>query len=502
VRPEEGLDDEPRFTMLETIPEYALERLAECGEADAMRQQHADYFLRLAEEAEPWIRFMRPERDPWLERLEAEHDNLRAALEWFGERGEAELDLRLAGALRIFWVDRFHWGEGRTWLEAALAKSENTTGAARANALVAAAHLAQSMGDITTGRTYIEEGLALLRRLGDKAAAAHALAFLGLMTLTRGEYAMARTHAEESLALFDEVSEQWGRPYALHLLGHIAAVQGDVARAAVYSEQLLAFYRQIGYKRAVGISLNDKAVIAQLQGDWEHAVALYAECLVIFREVGHKELTALALHNLGVPVLHQGDAQRAAACFAEGLTLSREIGARDRIAINLAGMAGVAAAQGQPQRSARLFGAADALFNAIGMTVELVDRREYDRNREIARTQLGDQAFAAAWEAGRTISPEQAIAFALEVATEVSAPAPPSAIPQPSVAAAEYPAGLTAREVEVLRLVAQGLTDAQVAERLVLSAHTVHAHLRSIYGKLEVTSRAAATRFAVDHQLL
>jgi len=320
--------------------------------------------------------------------------------------------------------------------------------------------------------------------------------------LTRGEYPLARACAEECLALFDEVSEQWGRPYALHLLGHIAAVQGDVARAAVYSEQLLAFYRQIGYKRVVGISLNDKAVIAQLQGDWEHAVALYAECLVIFREVGHKELTALALHNLGVPVLHQGDAQRAAACFAEGLTLSREIGARDRIAINLAGMAGVAAAQGQPQRSARLFGAADALFNAIGMTVELVDRREYDRNREIARTQLGDQAFAAAWEAGRTISPEQAIAFALEVATEVSAPAPPSAIPQPSVAAAEYPAGLTAREVEVLRLVAQGLTDAQVAERLVLSAHTVHAHLRSIYGKLEVTSRAAATRFAVDHQLL
>jgi DNA-binding NarL/FixJ family response regulator len=136
--------------------------------------------------------------------------------------------------------------------------------------------------------------------------------------------------------------------------------------------------------------------------------------------------------------------------------------------------------------------------------VEPVDRVEYDRNAAVARTQLGDEAFAVAWEAGRTISPEQAIAFALEVAAEVPtpAPAPPPAAQPAVVASAEYPAGLTDREVEVLRLVAQGLTDAQVAERLILSAHTVHAHLRSIYGKLEVSSRAAATRFAVDHQLL
>jgi DNA-binding NarL/FixJ family response regulator len=136
--------------------------------------------------------------------------------------------------------------------------------------------------------------------------------------------------------------------------------------------------------------------------------------------------------------------------------------------------------------------------------VEPVDRVEYDRNAAVARMQLGDEAFAVVWEAGRTISPEQAIAFALEVAAEVPtpAPAPPPAAQPAVVASAEYPAGLTAREVEVLRLVAQGLTDAQVAERLILSVHTVHAHPRSIYGKLEVSSRAAATRFAVDHQLL
>ncbi len=502
VRQNEGLEGEPRFTLLETIREYALERLAEQGEADAIGQQHADYFLRLAEEAEPWIRFMRPEREPWLERLDAEHDNLRAALEWFGEREETEYGLRLAGALRRLWLDRFRRGEGRARLEAALAQSDNIVGAARAKALVAAGHLAGSLGDLTTAHTYIEEGLALLRALGDKAAIAYALWSLGNLTLNTGEYAMAHACAEESLALFDEVGDQWGRPHALRLLGQIAAVQGDVAQAAVYNEQILAFYRQLGDKTGIGVGLIDKGVIAQLQGEWEQAIALYAESLALVREVAHKGLTAVSLHNLGGAVLHQGDARRAAACFAEGLALSREIGDRDPIAHNLAGMAGVMAAQKQPERSARLFGAAEALFDAMGQVAEPVDRTEYDRNAAMARAQLGDEAFAAAWAKGRTTTVEQAIAHALEPPPETPPAPPPPTAPQPAVAAAAYPAGLTAREVEVLRLVVQGLTDAQVAERLVLSAHTVHAHLRSIYGKLEVSSRAAATRFAVDHHLI
>jgi DNA-binding NarL/FixJ family response regulator len=171
--------------------------------------------------------------------------------------------------------------------------------------------------------------------------------------------------------------------------------------------------------------------------------------------------------------------------------------------MNLAGMAGVAAAQGQAERSTRLFGAAEALFEAMGQVVEPGDRTEYDRNAAVARAQLGDHAFAAAWEAGRAMTIEQAIAEASEPTPEVPAPAPVlPAAPSPTIAVAAYPAGLTAREVEVLRLVAQGLTDAQVAQRLVVSAHTIHAHLRAIYGKLDVTSRAAATRFALEHHLV
>ena len=501
VRQDEGLEGEPRFTMLETVREYALERLAERGEADAIGQQHAMYFLELAEEAQPWIWFMRPERDPWMARLEAEHENLRAALEWFGEREEAEFGLRLAGALQKFWELRFHWSEGRAWLEAALAKSQHMAGAARAKALVAAGYLAHSLGD-STARAYAEEGLALLRELGDKAATAIALWMIGRIVGDNGDYAMARAYAEESLALFDEMSNPWGRPYPLQFLGNIAAVQGDLTQAAVYFEENLTFYRQIGYPKGVGINLTSKGGLAQLQGDWEQAMACYAESLAIMREAGDKEMTANGLYALGGAVLHQGDARRAAPCFAEGLALSREIGYRYGIAMNLAGMAGVLAAQGQPERSARLFRAADALFDAMGQVVEPGDRTEYDRNAAVARAQLGDQAFAAAWEAGRAMPLEQMIAEALEPPPEAPPAPPPPSAPQPAIAAAPYPADLTAREVEVLRLVAQGLTDAQVAERLIVSAHTVHAHLRSIYGKLEVSSRAAATRFAVDHHLV
>jgi predicted ATPase/class 3 adenylate cyclase len=413
LRQDAALEGEPRFTMLATIREYALEQLKKNGAADALQQHHADYFLSMAEQAEPWLRFMRPERDQWMARLAVEHDNLRAALEWFSERGETEPSLRLAGALRVFWQQRFHWGEGRAWLEAALAKSGTMEGAARAKALVAAGHLAWSRGD-SMARTYIEEGLALLRTVGDKAAIATALCYLANVTLGMGEYAMARACAEECLALFDEVSDQWGRPYALQTLGHIAAVQGDLTQAAAYTEEYLAVYRQSGYKRGIAIGLIDKGVIAQLQGNWEHAVAFYAEGLAILREGGDKQMTALVLHNLGGAVLHQGDVWRAAACFAEGLTLSQELGDQSSIAINLAGMAGVAAAQ-QPEHSARLFGAADALFDALAMIVEPVDRAEYDRNAAVARVQLGEDAFAAAWAAGQALTAEQAMAEALEL---------------------------------------------------------------------------------------
>jgi non-specific serine/threonine protein kinase len=423
--------------MLETIRVYALERLGERGDADAIGQQHATYFLKFAEQYDPWPRLHAPPLQHWLDRLEADHDNLRAALGWFAQQAEAERGVRLAGALAGFWADRFHWDEGRAWLEVALTRSGNMSAAARAKAVLGTAWLAARLGDVITAGAYVEEGLALFRELSDKAAIALALLLFGDIALGRGEYATARAYAEECLALFHEVSDPWGRALARRFLGSIATLQGDLAQAAILYEESLTSFRQIGDKRGIGESLVVKGVLAQLQGEWEQAVACYAESLAIFRELGAKEMIALDLHNLAGALLHQGDAQRAAACFAEGLALSRDIGFRYGIAMSLAGVAGVAAAHGHPERSARLFGAAEALFDAIGQAVEPGDRVEYDHNAAIARTQLGDRAFAAAWEAGRTMPLEQAIAEALELSTaainttDQPLAAPPTNLPTP-----------------------------------------------------------------------
>jgi DNA-binding NarL/FixJ family response regulator len=165
--------------------------------------------------------------------------------------------------------------------------------------------------------------------------------------------------------------------------------------------------------------------------------------------------------------------------------------------LGLVGLAGVANLRQQPVRAARLLGAATALLDATQVRLDATDRREYERIVANVRDQHDEASFAMAWADGRAMPIASAIAEALEPAPKVPPPTP-----QPTIPISAYPAGLTRREVEVLRLIAQGLTDAQVAERLVISAHTVHAHLRAIYGKLEVTSRASATRFAVDHHLV
>jgi predicted ATPase/class 3 adenylate cyclase/DNA-binding CsgD family transcriptional regulator len=509
VRRIDDLAGEPRFTMLETIREYALEQLTARGESKATRQRDAAHFLRLAEAAEPWIRHWRPERELWLERLAAEHENLRAALGWFSQCKDAESLAQLAWALRNFWIGHFHWGEGRAWLQVALAQSNELSEPTRAKVLVAVGAMLTYLGD-SMGRAYMEEGLVQLRQLGDKANVAITLWGLGFITLDAGEYVLARAFTEESLALYNELGDVWGRIDIFSFLVNVATAQNDLEQAARYNQEVLSFYRQSGTKQGLGRCLNDEGVIAQLQNRWEHAAACYAESLTIFRETGVKNLATIALVNLGTVALHQDDVLLATACFEEGMSISRAIEHRYCIALNLAGFAGIAAAQGQAERSARLFGAAYAQFDSIGKVVERVDRIEHDRHAAVARAQLGNAGFEAALAAGSALSLEEAITLALEPPiVAVSEAAPEAAVEQPRttpLALAQpttpTPAGLTARELAVLRLVAQGLSYAQIAEQLVISPRTVNRHLSAIYSKLDVTSRHAATRFAIDNQLV
>jgi DNA-binding CsgD family transcriptional regulator len=234
--------------------------------------------------------------------------------------------------------------------------------------------------------------------------------------------------------------------------------------------------------------------VLQCQSDDAPAKRYYQESLTLFRELSEKGGLAWTLHHLGYIAQHQGDYTRAAILFAESLSLEKELARKPGLARCLVGLGGIAIAQHQSleniRQAVRLFGAAKALLAAIGARLEPVDEREYQFTFAAARARLSPAAFEDAWMAGQALTPEQAIDEALALTPETE-PAP-----------ATYPAGLTQREVEVLRLVAQRLTNIEVANHLFISPRTVEAHLRSIYSKLQVASRSAATRFAVEHQLV
>jgi predicted ATPase/class 3 adenylate cyclase len=378
LRRDEAGDDggEPRFVMLETVREYALERLAASGEAAAVRGAHAAHFLDLAERAEPGLRG--PEQAAWLDRLEREHDNFRAALRWAVERGEADLGLRLGGALWRFWYTHAHLSEGREWLTALLADPGAGRSAARAKALAGLGTLTWFRGDDRAARSLVEESVAIGRELRDSPSLAASLAWLGYVT-QQGDPAAARAWLEEALAIGREVGDGEVIAHALNLLGEVARCEGDYGRAA----------------------------------------ACYEESLAAARDLGERWRVAAALHNLGHIARHRGDPEGAAARFRESLAVARELGDTRLIAHCLTGLAGVAAT-GQPERAGRLFGAGAALFDAIGAGLDPADRAERDRNAAAARGALGEAPFAAAWEAGRALPAEEAIALASEALLALS----------------------------------------------------------------------------------
>lgn len=481
----EQTDGEPRLTMLETIQEYALERLKASGEEETVRRAHTDHYLALAEKAEP--KLTTAEQLAWLERLEAEHDNLRAALSWSLEREDTETALRLSAALWRFWCSRGNLSEGRRWLEEALAKSGEEAAPLRAKALNGAGYLAWFQGDSERATALREEGLRLPRQRGDKGGIAAALNGLGRLAFTRGDYPAARTMLEEALTMHREIGEKWGIAESLFLSGTAAAFQNDPAAARLL-EEALALFREAGDRGYIADSLGVLGMLALGRGDYAAARSLAEECRATVESLGGRRSGKVS-GILGDVALGQGEWETARALYEEALPILQDLDDEWWIAWCLEGLAGVAASQRQPARAAQLFGAARALREAIDAPRPVAYRTDYERNLAAARAQLDKATFAAAWAEGRKMTPRQALA--------AEEPAPDPTTPPPA-----YPAGLTRREVEVLGLVAAGLTNPQIAQRLFISARTVNAHLNSIYGKCGVNSRSAATRFAVEQDLV
>jgi predicted ATPase/DNA-binding SARP family transcriptional activator len=372
----EGQEDEPRFWMLETIHEYAREKLRESGEEAELRSRHARYFLGLAEEAAPHLK--QEDQAQWLERVDAENDNIRAVFRWARERGgagdgpAAETGLRLAIALERFWEVRVYLREGLEQTAGVLAIGR-PSGALRGRALKVAAALADVCGDYARAHSLLDESMQIWRELGDKNSLVETLHTLGTLLYSQRDTEKARFYFEESLRIEQEVSN---RKTSLHSLG-------------------LMFYEQ---------------------GDFSAAGALIEEALAIERAVGDTRRVALALANLGLVAYEQGDYGLALARQRESLAIRQALGAKLGIAWSLEGLAMLYRALGRAEPAARLWGASQALREAIGAPVPPKEQTRYKREMDRVRTQLGAEAFDRACTAGRAMTSDQAVAYALEEA--------------------------------------------------------------------------------------
>jgi non-specific serine/threonine protein kinase len=438
--------DQSRYRLLETVRQYAWEKLAEAGDAEEMRLRHLTWYLGLAEQGDSKLRG--PEQQAWLDELEAEHDNLRAALKYSEtDPSRAGMGLRLATALVPFWLLHGHWSEGRRWLEATVSPA----------------------------------GEALSR------VPAKTLRYAALLAWVQGDYGRATALSQQGVTSSQESRDEESIVYCRTVLGNIAVHQGDYGQAATLFEDNVDLCRKLNDEWLLGWSLSWLGFVARDQGDYERAVSLNSEGLALFQKMGDKHYTAWALRNLGLVALRQGDHKQAAAFCRNSLTSSREVGSIWLVEQNLAGLAGAAAIRGQYEQAARLFAAAEGLRTSLGRQRSIADQADFDKRVASARAGLGEAAFAAAWSEGTTMPLEEAVEAALA--------------PIESLPAGDHESLFTPREREVVALVAQGLTNREIASRLVISERTADTHVQHILNKLGVSSRVQVTVWAVERGL-
>src|SRR5919112_1273582 len=408
---EAGEEEMPRFRMLEPVRQYGQERLQESGTAEWVTEHHAKYYLALAQEAEPELEGADQIR--WMDRLEAEHDNLRAVLSWALEGGEAELGLRLAGALRLFWVGHSHYSEGRRWYEEGLKRGGSVPQQVRANALLGTGFFMASQGDLGLAIERLEESLALYRQVGDRRGAATCLRLLGSTMFELGDWERAEALLEEGLVLARESGSIRDTCNALSTLSYMAACRDDMKRAKTFGEESLTIARKAGDTIAASFASNFLAVTAMLGGDYGRAQTLFEATLEMTRITGNRKGLATALNNLGLVALCQGDYARAAKLSSESLRLSEESLDHQLVTWALDALAAVCAQRGYVGRAARLWGAAEVLREASDFSQPPDDKRVLEPFLEAARSRLHEAAFQAAWEEGRAMTEEQAVGYAL-----------------------------------------------------------------------------------------
>jgi predicted ATPase/DNA-binding CsgD family transcriptional regulator len=471
-----------RFGMLETIREYAGELLEVGAEAEGIRGLHAAHYLRFVEAATTGRAVAG--QAAWRTTLETDHDNVRAALRFSLDAGDSETALRLCASLWRFWFERGYLSEGRLWLEESLASSSEAS-PARARALSGNGVIAHYQGDYDRAEELSRDALELSRSLDDAKGVGEGYTGVALVLRTRGDYRAAEELFREALAVYEGIGDEGGVARALDRLALCLLVAGDLNGARLLFERSLSLFRQLGDSHGVALALYGLAATRPANG-LAAAQSHAEESLDILRAIGDRRTFGKALWAAAAINADLGDTATAAAQLEESLTLFVEFGDRWFGGLVLVSAAFLAAEIGDAERAVRLLGAADTIRTVLGVPVWAGFRERHELLLAQTRSELGESRFTEAWEEGTRISLDATVELVAPARTDVTTDAGE---------------GLTTREVEVLALVADGLTDAEVAERLVVSIRTVHAHLRSIYRKLDVRSRSAATRYALEHGL-
>ncbi len=485
-----------RYRLLETVRQYAAGQLDALGPAaaGAARMAHRDYYLALAETAAPQL--MAHDQAEWLDRLDLELGNLRAAIAFSLTQPDTEPGLRLAAALRRYWMARGHAAEGAGVLRALLdAPTERRATLPRAWALAAAARLLHHTGAYAMAEDYCEEALAIARAAGDDYLVAELLYDRGWVLLRQGQPGAALPLIESGLSLARRLGEPQLTGRLLSVRSSAANAAEDQAGAARDMAEALRLFRQAGNQLQVAALLGNLGYYELSAGDLDAARGHLAESLDISRALNDRSNIAYGSFNLGLAEYLAGSPGAAEALFAEALDLTRRMGIKATMAYALIGLALVGRSGADPGWSARLHGAADQALANLGHALEPLEGRLANLDRQRLRAAMGDEAFDAEYAAGRTLDLASVVHQALQ---RKPAPRAGALVSEPAAAVSrEAVTVLTPRELDVLKLVAQGWSNPDIARRLVLSEHTVHRHLSNILRKLDLSSRAAAAAWGV-----
>ena len=449
-------NDEPRYRMLETVREFGLEQLRDTGEMTASRRVHAEHVLASTRHSDG---LLFREHRPTLSRLDQEHDNVREAIRWASEASDFELLLRLVGSISAFWMLRNHLEDARRWLQVALDRSDTTPTAERISVTLALAGLIRGEGHPDDAMALLAQVLGDAERLGETELGGRILMAIGLVHLAMGNHAAATDFTEQGLV----------RLNALHPVD----TGGPALRSLAYA--------RLGF-------------IAFARMDDDRAGPFFEESIRRQRELDFPWGLANSLRALGDVRLRQRDTRQATQLYHEALRLSPEHRDRRFVADTLAGLAGVAALSEQYERAARFYAAADAIRDQIQLAMGPNERRLHDPLRDSIATNLPAGTLTTEQHHGATCRVEEIIAEACEQPAEPAAPVVDS-----RAASTRNTIGLTGRELEVLRLITQGLSDREIAAALFVSPRTVGGHVTNLLGKLGVESRTAAATFAVRH---